>query len=59
MTGAGWKCDRNDESILGFKFPDGEKDWIRDYDKKSRRFVQFDGNRRVFLRNTIEEESKE
>jgi len=49
MTNGGWTCDRNDEKTLGFSFIEGESHWIRDYDKKERRFVQYDGNRRVNL----------
>ena len=49
MTNGGWTCDRNDEKTLGFSFIEGDHHWIRDYDKKERRFVQFDGNQRVNL----------
>ncbi len=49
MVNGGWTCDRDDEKTLGFKFTQGESEWIRDYDKKERRFVQFDGNQRVNL----------
>jgi hypothetical protein len=49
MSNAGWTCDRDDEKTLGFFFIEGDHHWIRDYDKKERRFVQFDGNQRVNL----------
>lgn len=51
MTGRGWKCDVNDENRLGFVFYENEeKEWIRDYDKKTKRFVQFNGRQVVNLR---------
>ncbi len=50
MTNEGWTCDRNDENTLGFSFTQGKHTWIRDYDKKKRRFVQFDGNTVVNLK---------
>lgn len=49
MIDSGWQCDRDDETTIGFSFIEGERHWIRDYDKKKRRFVQFDGNQRVKL----------
>ncbi len=52
MTKGGWIKDRDDEKTLGFYFIESEKRWIRDYDKKERRFVQFDGNQRINLRVT-------
>lgn len=47
MTNGGWVNDRNDEKTLGFSFMEPPHHWIRDYDKKERRFVQYDGNLRV------------
>jgi signal-transduction protein with cAMP-binding, CBS, and nucleotidyltransferase domain len=49
MHNGGWECDRDDEKTLGFSFIEGDHHWIRDYCKKERRFVQFDGNQRVNL----------
>lgn len=49
MEKCGWKKDRDDETTLGFCFPEGDCNWIRDYDKKTRRFVQFNGNQMVRL----------
>jgi hypothetical protein len=50
MTNGGWTKDRDDETTLGFSFIEGQSHWMRDYDKKERRFVQFDGNVRVNLK---------
>ncbi len=49
MTRGGWVCDRNDETTLGFSYKQGDSHWIRDYDKKNRSFVHYDGNVRVNL----------
>ncbi len=49
MVESGWVNDRNDETIIGFSQVEAEHHWIRDYDKKTHRFVQFDGNRKVDL----------
>lgn len=50
MENAGWKFNRNDETTLGFSFIEGEHHWIKDYDKKTKTFVQFDGNQKVNIR---------
>jgi len=52
MTKAEWQLDIEDENILGFFFIEGDKKWIRDYDKKTRRFVQFDANQKVNLQES-------
>ena len=49
MQNDGWVKDRDDETILGFSKVDGKYHWIRDYDKKLRRFVQYNGNQLVNL----------
>ena len=49
MTKGGWNLDRDNETTLGFQFPEGDALWIRDYDKKTRRFVQFNGNQKINL----------
>lgn len=54
MAKGGWDCDRDDEKTLGFSFIEGGHRWIRDYCKKERRFVQYDGNRRVNLAESRE-----
>jgi hypothetical protein len=54
MIDGGWVKDRDDAIALGFHFEEGNHNWIRDYDKKSRRFVQFDGNQEI----TIVQENK-
>lgn len=56
MTESGWINDKNDEQTLGFSRHQGEHHWIRDYDKRNHRFVQFDGNRRVNIRVSNETE---
>lgn len=47
LTSLGWKNDCNDDTTLGFSYVDpiGDK-WIRDYDKRSRVFVYYQGNQR-------------
>lgn len=54
MESGGWKNDRNDDKTLGFSSIEGAHHWIRDYDKKDRRFVQYDGNLRLNLKVTKE-----
>ena len=54
MTESGWQLSRNDDKAIGFSFVEGEKHWIRDYDKKSHRFVHYDGNHTINLVNTNE-----
>lgn len=50
MTSKGWKCDVNDENHLGFVFyEDEEHEWIRDYDKKTRQFIQMNGKHKMSL----------
>lgn len=44
-----WKLDRDDEEYLGFSCIDGKHHWIRDYNKKKRNFVQYDGNQKVSI----------
>ena len=55
MISSGWICDRNDESTLGFSLPEGDKLWIKDYNKDTRRFVQYNGNQIVNLVQTKSE----
>ncbi len=52
MERGGWKKDRDDETTLGFSYVEGEHHWIRDYDKKEKRFFQFDGNVRINIKIT-------
>jgi hypothetical protein len=50
MESRGWKCDINTDEKLRFVFPGKEKkQWIRDYDKKTGRYIQFNGNQKVNL----------
>lgn len=49
MTKGGWTKDRDDETTIGFHFIENEFKWIRDYDKKTKKFVQFNGNQVVNL----------
>lgn len=52
MEQGGWTLDRDDETHLGFHFIEGDAKWIKDYDKKTRSFVQFNGNQVVNLVQT-------
>ena len=56
MTCLGWTYDNDNETTLGFSIHQGEFHWIRDYDKKTRSFIQFNGNQVVSLKCTKEEE---
>lgn len=60
MILSGWLLDRDDETTLGFSYKtrDGGH-WVRDYDKKTRSFVQFDANHRVSLVDTVKSITKE
>ncbi len=50
MESNGWKCDINTDEKLGFIMPvDEDHEWIRDYDKKTWKFVQFNGKQKVNL----------
>lgn len=52
MVKSGWICDIDNDEKLGFCFEkDGAKQ-IRDYDKKSHTFVQFDPDHKITLRVT-------
>ncbi len=50
MTKGGWTKDRDNEKTLGFSFKEGDKHWMRDYDKKNRSFVSYNGNQTVNIR---------
>ncbi len=51
----GWICDVNTENKLGFIFPvDENEEWIRDYDKKTKRYVHYNGKTKINLRVTKE-----
>ncbi len=53
----GWICDRDDETTLGFSDIQGECHWIKDYNKKTRSFVQYNGNQKVNLKVSNDEQS--
>ncbi len=55
MISKGLTCDRDDEYYLGFSYIEGENEWIKDYNKKARRFVQLNGNQRIKLYHTKDE----
>ena len=58
MTCWGWTLDVNDDKRLGFtKYVDEDHEWIRDYDKSTRRFVQMNGRQKINLRVTREEKA--
>jgi len=59
MEATGWQCDRDDETHIGFSYHQGEFHWIRDYCKKRRRFVQYNGNQVVSLISTKTQETTE
>lgn len=49
MTSRGWVNDRNDETTLGFSLRNKDEWWIRDYDKRSRTFIHYNGNQKINL----------
>ncbi len=49
MTESGWVLQEDKQDSLNFGFVEGEKHWMRDYDKKTHRFIQFDGNQKINL----------
>lgn len=51
MQEHGWSLDLDDEKAFQFSFIEGEFHWMRDYDKKTRRFVQFNGNQKINLKS--------
>ncbi len=56
LTENGWTKDRDDANTLGFTQKDKEgNEWIRDYDKKKRSFIQFNGSQQI---NIIQEKRK-
>jgi hypothetical protein len=53
MKSRGWENDINDETTLGFSFTESNGDkWIRDYNKKSRSFIHYNGSRKITLKTT-------
>ena len=60
MLEGGWTMDRDNETTLGFTFrEDNGDEWIRDYDKKSRTFVHFNGSQKINLVQSKDGEKKE
>lgn len=55
MEQGNWVHDRDDETTLGFSAYEGEYHWIRDYDKKTRGFIQYNGNQKINLVSTRNE----
>lgn len=49
MRHGGWELDIDTETKLGFFYIEGEFHWIRDYNKKSRTFIQYNGNQKINL----------
>jgi len=58
MTCLGWTFDNDNETTLGFSIHQGEFHWIRDYDKKTRGFIQYNGNQQVNLKVSKDEQSE-
>lgn len=51
----GWKCDINDKDTIGFIMPiNDDFEWIRDYNKHTGTFVQFNGKQKITLKVTNE-----
>jgi len=50
MTEEGWIIDKNDETTIGFSRQDGIHKYIKDFNKKTRRFVCYDGNLLRYMR---------
>lgn len=55
MLEGGWTLDKDDEKTLGFYFDEPPAKWIRDYNKKTHRFVQFNANQKVNIKVSSEE----
>ncbi len=55
MIDSGWNFEKDTETNLCFGFKENENHWMRDYDKKTHRFIQFNGNQIVNLVNNNEE----
>ena len=49
MITSGWTKDRDNKTTIGFK----NGDWIRDYNKKTRRFIHFNGEQKMNLTKRI------
>lgn len=47
MIDHGWVLSYETEEKIRFDFKDHPHHWMKDYDKKTRSFVRFDGNQRV------------
>lgn len=52
MTSHGWLNDRNDENYVGFTWPEvtETEQWMRDYNKKTRSFVNYNGKQKVNIK---------
>lgn len=47
----GWKCDINTPEKVSFTFPgDMFQEWVKDYDKKTNTFVQFNTKQKVNIK---------
>lgn len=50
MESNGWKCIQDDEERINFSFyEDEDHEWFRDYNKKTKRFMQMNGRQKVNL----------
>lgn len=56
MCENGWKLEQNTETLLGFGDIQGEFHWMRDYDKTTRKFVQYNGNKVVHIKVSNEKD---
>jgi len=55
MVADGWTFDRDDHTHIGFNYIQGKFHWIRDYCKKTRGFVQYNGNQKINIKVTSNE----
>jgi len=56
MATLGWTFDIDNETTLGFSIHQGEFHWIRDYNKNTHSFVQYNGNQIVNLKVSKDEQ---
>jgi len=55
MSDGGWTMDIDNDDKIGFVFMDEKGDkWIRDYDKKTRTFVHFNGDHKINLKQSFD-----
>lgn len=57
-TSRGWQLVENSETKLNFDYIEGDSHWMKDYDKKTRSFIQYDGNQIINFKKPKENKNE-